>query len=66
MLFLCLKKMPDKIIAFIGSICVGGMLLIQHVHYSVDVILAPVFTYFCFKIAQQLLRKAIHQNASAS
>jgi magnesium-transporting ATPase (P-type) len=44
LLALCLPKKSDKIIAFSAAISIGIMLLIQHVHYSVDVLGAILIT----------------------
>lgn len=44
LLALCLPKKSDKIIAFSAAIIIGIMLLIQHVHYSVDVLGAVLIT----------------------
>ena len=49
LLGLCLPKKSDKIIAFSAAICIGVMVLVQHVHYSVDVIGAVIITYLLVK-----------------
>ncbi len=49
LLALCLPKKSDKIIAFSAAICIGVMVLVQHVHYSVDVIGAILITYLLVK-----------------
>jgi membrane-associated phospholipid phosphatase len=46
LMFLCLKKRTDKILALIATIIIGIALLLQHVHYTMDVVMAPVITYF--------------------
>ncbi len=46
LMFLCLKKRTDKIMALLATIIIGIAVLIQHVHYTVDVVMAPVITYF--------------------
>lgn len=51
LIFLCLKKKSDKIYTLFASILLGLFLLIQHVHYTVDVLAAPVFTYLLFRLA---------------
>ena len=51
LIFLCLKKKTDRMYALLASIILGILLLIQHVHYTVDVLAAPVFTYAVFRLA---------------
>jgi len=46
LMFLCLKKRTDKILALAATIFIGIAVLLQHVHYTLDVIMAPVITYF--------------------
>lgn len=46
LMFLCLKKRTDKILALTATIFIGIAVLLQHVHYTLDVIMAPVITYF--------------------
>ena len=54
LMFLCLTKRKDKAIALISTILVGSMVLIQHVHYSIDVFAAPIFTYGCYWIGREI------------
>ena len=46
--FLCLQAKWDKIIALAASFMVGILVLIQHIHYSIDVFAAFIFTYFIY------------------
>lgn len=46
--FLCLQKNTHKLLALIATFIMGMLVLIQHVHYTVDVVSAPVFAYICF------------------
>jgi membrane-associated phospholipid phosphatase len=52
--FLCLEAKWDKIIALIASFLIGFLVLIQHIHYSIDVIAAFIFTYFLYLGAKKL------------
>lgn len=52
--FLCLTGRRDKAIALISTILVGSMVLIQHVHYTIDVLAAPVFTYGCYWLGREI------------
>jgi hypothetical protein len=51
LIFLCLKKKRDRIYALWASIFLGFFLLAQHVHYTIDVLAAPVFTYAAYRLA---------------
>ncbi|MEY3675832.1 MAG: hypothetical protein RJB67_322 [Bacteroidota bacterium] len=52
--FLCLEAKWDKIIALIASFMVGILVLVQHIHYSLDVFAAFIFTYFIYLGAKKL------------
>jgi hypothetical protein len=54
-IFLCLEKRTDKIIALIAAIAVACLLLLQHVHYTIDVLAAPVVVYACYRLTRYLL-----------
>ena len=46
--FLCLQHKWDKIIALAASFIVGILVMVQHIHYSIDVFAAFIFTYFIY------------------
>jgi hypothetical protein len=50
LVFLCLKKKSDRIYALLATILLGVLLLVQHVHYTIDVLAAPLFTYLVYRI----------------
>ena len=52
--FLCLEAKWDKIIALTASFLIGFLVLIQHIHYSIDVISAFIFTYFLYLGAKKI------------
>lgn len=54
LIFLCFNSKTDKLVALISTILVASMVLIQHVHYSIDVFAAPVFTYACFWLGREI------------
>lgn len=56
LIFLCLEKRNDKIVAFIALGAVMVLLLIQHIHYTVDVVAAPIFVYLIFLAVRNLLK----------
>jgi hypothetical protein len=64
-IFLCLPRRADKIFALVSVICIAALLLIQHVHYSVDIIAAPIMSYGCFLLARRFIGGG-RQNASPS
>jgi hypothetical protein len=51
LIFLCLRKKSDRMYALFASVALGALLLIQHVHYTIDVLAAPVFTYAVYCLA---------------
>jgi len=56
LIFLCLEKKNDKLIVLFATGLVGLLLLIQHVHYSMDVLAAPFFAYFNVYYARKFLQ----------
>jgi PAP2 superfamily protein len=52
--FLCLKKKSDKTIMLTATCIVGSLLLIQHVHYTIDVLAAPFFTYLIYWLSNKI------------
>jgi len=52
--FLSLQKREDKLVALVTTIAIGMMVLIQHVHYTVDVIAAPILTLLAFWLTKKL------------
>jgi PAP2 superfamily C-terminal len=53
---LCFTKKSDKLLALISTILVGALVLIQHVHYSIDVFAAPFFTYLVYLLSKQVVK----------
>lgn len=49
---LCLPGKKDKYLAFVATIAVGMLVLIQHVHYTIDVLGAFLFTYIIYRISK--------------
>lgn len=54
LLYLCFDKKRDRQIALIVTLLVGTLVLVQHVHYTYDVLAAPFFTYWCYRIGKKL------------
>jgi len=55
LIFLSLDKKRDKMIAFGAIIIVACLLLIQHIHYSIDILASPIITYTCYRLAKYSL-----------
>ncbi len=56
LMFLCLNKKKDKLLALTATFLTGFLLLVQHVHYSIDIITAPLFTYLIYLSVKAWLR----------
>lgn len=54
LLVLCVPFRILKLIYIIATILTGVFVLLQHVHYSVDILAAPVFSWVGFKIANSI------------
>jgi PAP2 superfamily protein len=55
LIFLCFQKKTDKAFAFTATFIVGFLLLVQHVHYTIDVITAPLFAYSGYLFSKKLI-----------
>jgi hypothetical protein len=52
----CFERKLDKLIAAASAIIVGILVLVQHVHYTVDVLAAPFFSFFCFIMGRRIVQ----------
>ena len=55
LIFFCLKKRNDRIIGFVATVIVGLLLLVQHIHYTIDVVTAPIIVYVLYLFTRYLL-----------
>jgi hypothetical protein len=55
----CLVRPVDRWLVFIGTAIVGIGVLIQRVHYTADVVVAPVFAYAVYWLAVRFTQKVI-------
>ncbi len=55
LIFLCLEKRNDKIIAFIAAFLVAVLLLVQHIHYTIDIVAAPIIVYSLYRLTRYML-----------
>jgi hypothetical protein len=49
LLFLTARVSMVRLIFLLCTIATGALLMLQHVHYSVDVAAAPFFAYACYR-----------------
>lgn len=57
LLFLAVTTKWEKFFLFIGTIIVAGGVLLQHVHYSIDVLMAFLASYSCWNISTAFEKK---------
>ncbi|TWI98702.1 PAP2 superfamily protein [Mucilaginibacter frigoritolerans] len=57
LIVLCLERRNDKIIAAIATVVVAFLLLVQHIHYTIDILAAPIVTYLCYTFTHYFLKK---------
>ncbi len=53
LIYLCTEKKVDKYLAGFSTLAVGILLLVQHVHYTTDVVFAPLFSTIAFNLASK-------------
>jgi hypothetical protein len=53
---LCLENKREKTIVFVSTVILAVLLLIQHVHYTADVIAAPFFSYIFWYLGKTIAR----------
>jgi hypothetical protein len=53
LIYLCLQNKYDKAYALISTIAIAVLLLVQHVHYTIDVVAAPFFTYLLYRLSKK-------------
>ena len=54
LILLCLDKKRDKMISIVATTMVAAFVLIQHVHYTLDVVMAPFFAYISYRAGKKL------------
>jgi membrane-associated phospholipid phosphatase len=57
LLFLVNPHKKFRYIFLIATILVGASVLVQHVHYTIDVIAAPFFAYTAYRVSRLINRK---------
>jgi hypothetical protein len=54
LILLCLPTRRDKIIGILATSLVALFVLVQHVHYTLDVMAAFAFTYLCYHLGKRV------------
>jgi len=57
LLFLCMPGRTDKKLALIATVVVGSLLLVQHVHYTLDVLGAIPFGWLAYWTARKTVMR---------
>jgi len=64
LIVLCLQRKTDKFIGTIATIIVAILLLVQHVHYTIDILAAPVIVYTIYRATRYFLYKTKRRGKS--
>lgn len=65
MIGLILPGRKEKLMAFLGATSVAILVLIQHIHYTIDIVGAVLFTWLLYKLAQWMVADiSVNQKAS--
>jgi hypothetical protein len=56
MMFFSFRKKLDKLLALVSTFAIASFVLIQHVHYTIDVAAAFVFSYFIYLLGKRIAR----------
>lgn len=57
LLFLTANSRPLRVFFLIGTVIVGICVILQHVHYTFDVVAAPFYSYTCYRLSILLNRR---------
>jgi len=63
LIHLILKKKWEKLFALSATILVGILLLVQHIHYTIDVVMAPLFVYIIFVLAKRVTAFSLEETS---
>jgi membrane-associated phospholipid phosphatase len=56
LMYLCFDNKLFKLIALVATFLVGFLVMLQHVHYSLDVLAAPFSVYIIFRLTKWWLK----------
>ena len=65
LIFLCLERRTDCIAALTATVVMGMLVLIQRVHFTIDVISAPFFAYLCYYLSLKIFKLKIRPDSYA-
>ncbi|MFV5685975.1 phosphatase PAP2-related protein [Flavobacterium sp. GB2R13] len=54
---LCLVNKREKNIVFMATSIIAILLLIQHIHYTIDLLAAPFITFFLWRLAKKIAQE---------
>jgi hypothetical protein len=57
LLFLLMEQKILKVILLIACIGVAVLLLLQHAHYTIDILAAPLFSFVAYRLSQVSLKR---------
>jgi len=63
LLFLIADKKLLKVLLLSSTLVIGVAVILQHVHYTVDVLTAPFFAYTAYRIVS-IINKNMHDNST--
>ncbi|MHB9041895.1 MAG: phosphatase PAP2-related protein [Melioribacteraceae bacterium] len=61
--FLTAKSKKLKVVFLICTFLVASFVLLQHVHYTIDVLAAPFFAYTSYRISRLINKKRVKNNS---
>jgi hypothetical protein len=56
-IFLCLKGKTDRLIGLLAVVAIGILLVVQHIHYTIDILAAPVIVYMIYSLTNRFFFK---------
>ncbi|MCK9403353.1 MAG: sphingomyelin synthase family protein [Chitinophagaceae bacterium] len=56
LLFLSLQKRKEKILALLATVAVAILVLVQHIHYTIDVLAAFIITYIIYLLGKKVAK----------